>query len=319
MKRVGRTNPVAAVLAAVTALLAGCGTGNNAAGDTAPRTESLSVDGTERTYRVYRPEAAAGSRLPLILAFHGGQGSGQTMARQTRLHDLAARAGCVVAYPDSLEYWQDGRATTGVGAYDVRFVRELVAHLVANESVDAERVYATGLSNGGMFTLRLACEANDLIAAFAPVIASFPVAFAPSCEPGRPVPVMMVNGTDDGLIQWGGGEIFKGRRRGAGGTVIPVEQTVAFWRENNGCAATPVREQLPDRDPDDGTTVQVITYSACAGNSAVTLVRIDGGGHTWPSHDVAGAPLAKRLVGRKSRDYDASSAIWAFFQRHTLP
>ncbi|MEM9056706.1 MAG: PHB depolymerase family esterase [Pseudomonadota bacterium] len=312
---------IALAAAVATALASGCGANQAGTDPAQPVTleqRKLTVGERVRRYRFFDGGAAAQTLVPLVIVFHGGQGDGAKIARQTGLHDLAAREGFAVAFPDSIDYWQDGRATTGTGEWDVRFVRALITTLAERDNVDPKRVYATGASNGGMFTLRLACEANDVIAAFAPVIASFPEPYADRCEPGRAVPVLMVNGTADRLIQWRGGSIFKGARRGAGGEVIPVPDTAAFWQQNNGCDAVAKTEPLPDIDPDDGTRVTRLRYAGCAAGSEFELVRIDGGGHAWPSRTRTAPPAARRLVGNVSADYDASSEVWAFFQRHSL-
>ena len=314
MSRGTRTGVILAA-ALVTMLCAACGANNATVDSVQLERRTLVVDGQERTYRFYKGSA---NPSPLVLVFHGGQGDGEKIARQSEFHNVAARHGFAVAYPDSLQYWQDGRSTTGSGEYDVRFVRELIATLAEADRIDPARVYATGASNGGMFTLRLACEANDVIAAFAPVIASFPESYVDRCKPGRAVPLLMVNGTDDRLIQWRGGTIFKGAKRGAGGTVIAVKETLKFWQQNNKCTGEPDVESLPDIAPDDGTTVTRLRYPRCMAGVEVELVRIDGGGHTWPSLTRTTPPVARRLVGNTSGDYDASSEIWAFFSRHEL-
>ena len=115
-----------------------------------------------------------------------------------------------------------------------------------------------------------------------------------------------------------GGTIFKGARRGAGGTVIAVQETLGFWQQNNQCTGEPEVESLPDIAPDDGTSVTRLRYPRCSAGAEVELVKIDGGGHTWPSPTRTTPPVARRLVGNTSADYDASSEIWDFFSRHRL-
>lgn len=282
-------------------------------------TDSLTVGGVERTFRIKRPATAAPlGGHPAVLVFHGGQGDGSKIAEQTDFDRVAADAGPIVVYPDSTGYWNDGRPETARGVDDVAFVRRLVEHLVQQEGADPKRIYATGASNGGMFTLRLACEAADLIAAAAPVIASFPEQYVSRCRPSRPIPVLMINGTEDRLIQWEGGPILQGRNRGAGGRVIPVIDTFRFWERNNACSGERRERSLPDADPADGTRVTRIMADGCASGAAAELLRVDGGGHTWPGSPLVQTGLLARLVGRVSRDLDASREIWAFFSSRRL-
>jgi len=281
--------------------------------DDALQSATMRVGNVERSYHLYVPTDAPG-RVPLVMVFHGGLGDGLKVARQTRFHALGATRGFAVVYPDSVEHWGDGRSETSRYAEgDIAFVRALAERLVRDGKVDPRRVFATGASNGGMFTLRLACEANDLFAGFAAVIASFPADYVGRCNPARPVPVMLINGTDDRLIKWEGGEIPSGRERGVGGRVIPVRETVAFWRQHNGCASRPETEALPDHEPADGTVVELERYHDCRAPGEVILMRIVGGGHTWPDSALEPPAIVSRIMGNVSRDVNGAEIVWHFF------
>jgi polyhydroxybutyrate depolymerase len=319
---VGSTSPARIVpwLLILAGFIASAGVPTSAgAADPATRSSEhqLTVDGVKRTYYLHPPSKLDGSPVPLVIVFHGGQGDGLKIAGQTGFNQVADHRGFAVAYPNSLGYWNDGRATTtGGSGDDVAFVRALIDHLVKTQNVDRQRVYATGASNGGMFTLRLACEMSDEIAAFAPVVASFPADYRAKCRPHRALPIMMVNGTSDTFIPWQGGSIRKGLFRGAGGEVIPVPDTLEFWRQHNGCASEPSVRQLPDIDKNDGTTAQLITYPNC--REVVRMIRIEGGGHTWPGSEYAASGWIGHLVGKTNRDVNASEAIWEFFKGQAL-
>jgi polyhydroxybutyrate depolymerase len=122
-----------------------------------------------------------------VLAFHGGEGNPLRLAVQTGFNDIADRNGFAVVYPETTGHqWNDGRSTTAGFGDDVRFVNQLIDHLVSSEHIDPARIYATGPSNGGMFTLRLACETSDRIAAFAVVAASFRIRIISVARPSVP-------------------------------------------------------------------------------------------------------------------------------------
>jgi polyhydroxybutyrate depolymerase len=129
---------------------------------------------------------------------------------------------------------------------------------------------------------------------------------------------MMINGTLDTFIQWNGGSIHKGAKRGAGGEVIPVPETARFWREHNSCSAHPTTKQLPDIDKDDGTTVKVLSYPDCKDPGSFLWVQVVGGGHTWPGTKLRKRPFVARLMGAVSQDIDASQMIWDFFKGYRL-
>lgn len=277
---------------------------------------TLRVNGEARSYRLYVPaNVAAHPSLPLILVLHGGGGAGVSMVGMTKgsFHTVADREGALIVYPDALNNnWNDGRddflsKSHTAQVDDVGFLRALVKDLGQRFPVDPARVYATGASNGGMMSIRLACDAADLFAAVAPVIGSMPVGLSETCKPARPIGVVMMNGTEDRLVPYDGGFVLQRR-----GSVLGVEDTARRFAAANGCAALPTTEALPNRDIDDDTRATRITYSGCTAGGGMVLYRIDGGGHTWPM----GAPYAPRLAGRVSQEIDGTAVIWDFLRQY---
>jgi polyhydroxybutyrate depolymerase len=276
-------------------------------------------DGLIRKYLLYIPDSLEQvDNAPLVLVFHGGFGSGKRIAGRVGMNAIADREKFIVAYPDAVDrHWNDGRSTTASGADDVAFILALIERIRQTYSIDEKRIYASGLSNGGYLTTRLACESSDVIAAFAPVISTMPVPLNVNCKPGQPVPVMMINGRDDPLVPWQGGALSSGKRMGGkGGEVISVPDTIEFWRRHNNCSEESAETLLPDKDPGDGTLVKQTAYENCDAGSEVVLLTVIGGGHTWP-----GAPERRRMnkrTGRTSYDINASEVIWNFFKRQAL-
>jgi polyhydroxybutyrate depolymerase len=177
--------------------------------------------------------------------------------------------------------------------------------LSAEFGIDASRVYVTGLSNGAIFTERLGCELADRIAGIAPVAGSMPPGEAANCHPSRPIPVLLMHGTDDPVVPYAGGEVGGS----VGGTVLSAPQTFDVWTQIDGCSGQPVTGQLPDR-AHDGTQVQTQTFSSCSGGTAVALYTIQGGGHTWPGGEQS-APVG--VIGRTTQQFDATEVAWQFF------
>lgn len=291
---------------------------------------SLSYKGTSRSYYLYVPSSyQSGKPMPLVLAFHGGQGTGDRLAASTGLNDIASKEGFIVAYPNGInKQWNDGRNAQGSSPDidDVGFVSALINKLVGEKSIDKNKIYAVGLSNGGMFTQRLACQTSNKIAAFATVSAALPKNLQSTCKPSRPVPIVMINGTADPIVLWQGGEVAKDVRRnrlgqqpsGAGGEVISIPATIAFWRSNNGCAVQPTVEKLPDIQQ-DGTQVTRSQYNNCRNSSQVVTYTVEGGGHGWPgSNVVSQQPRQSALIGTTSKDISASSVVWNFLKSKTL-
>jgi polyhydroxybutyrate depolymerase len=273
-------------------------------------TGSLRYAGQERTYLLHLPPAYDGEdALPLLFAFHGGGGDGEGMEKLTHFSDIADEHGFIVVYPDGIDNnWNDGRPEVNPGVDDVGFISALIDELGDVYGIDTSRVYSTGISNGGMFSFRLACELSDKIAAVAPVAALMGVNLSQNCSPSRSVPVMLIMGTDDPLVPWEGGEI--GGDLARRGFAISAASTVSFWVEVDGCSYSPALEYLPDTDPGDGTRVRKETYSGGHNGTEVVLLAVEGGGHTWPG---GVQYMREKVIGVTSRDIDAGEIIWDFF------
>jgi len=230
------------------------------------------------------------------------------------LNDKADEEGFLVVYPEGSGRF-DRMLTFNAGnccAYavaqqidDVAFTRRMLDDVEEAVTVDRRRIYATGMSNGGMMAYRLAAELWDRIAAIASV--SGPMG-TKECHPGRAVAVMHFHGDADEFAPFHGG-----RGRGLSGTdFYPVDHGIEAWVRANGCDPSPVITQLPDRE-DDGTTVREIRYGGGVDGTEVVLVVIEGGGHTWPGR----APRL-RALGVSTREVSANDMMWDFFRQHPM-
>ena len=284
--------------------------------------ETFEAGGIARTYTAIIPKATP---APLVLVLHGNLQQGDDMRTRTSWPDVARREGLVTVFPDGLNRaWADLRGDAGRAGRappkntdDVAFLSALVAKFVRDGVADPKRVYVTGVSNGGYMTMTLVCTHAELFAAAASVIANFTEAMMASCKPSRPVPMLMMNGTADPLIAYEGG---RGTSRFAVPNVVSTENSIAFWRNNNGCAAGDRRPtKLPDKDKDDSSTVTRIE-SDCPDGRDVVLYRIDGGGHRMPGAfpDARFVRVVDFLLGPQNHDIDGAETIWAFFKTHTL-
>lgn len=270
---------------------------------------SLKIGGVERTYVYFVAESVQGrDGAPLVLVFHGHFGTGAGMARMSQFEQVAAEKGFIVVYPDGIKRsWNDGRGLSSTD--DVAFTRALITEFEQRYHVDRKRIYATGISNGGFFSERLACELSDQIAAVAPVAAIMSDALARVCKPSRPVSVLYMQGTKDPLVPINGGPI--GRNRG---TAMSLEESVRFWRSRNGTQPKGDVTNVPDQ-AHDGTTARRTVFNGGNDGSEVIEYVFEGGGHTWPNGTQY---LPAFVVGPVSHQVDASRVIWEFFARHRL-
>ncbi len=284
-------------------------------------------EGRTRTWLTYRPEHPR-DPAPLVFAFPGSGQSGEALRLATifGFEALADRDGFLLVYAEAWREgsalgpeWNDCRKHTRQPAHledvdDVGFVLEVLEATAREQAIDRARVYAAGVSDGGQMAYRMAAEHPDRFAAIAAVVAQEPAPENSSCrEPRGPISVLVMNGTEDPIIPYEGGEAsFHGWF--SAGEVQSSEGTISHWRRVNGIEGLGTREELPDRDPGDGSTVVRERWRAPTGHEVV-LYSIVGGGHTLPG-GYRGAP--EFLLGVTNRDIDATEAIWTFFRHHRL-
>jgi polyhydroxybutyrate depolymerase len=287
-----------------------------AAAARATQAHTLEVGGLTRSYLLHVPPALPAGPVPLVLVFHGGGGNGSGTERLTRFSELADRERLLVAYPEGIgRNWYDGREFTRSRAHreridDVAFVTAMLDAIARAHAVDPRRIYATGISNGAVFSHYLAAHLAPRIAAIAPVVGG--IADPPDAwlQPAQAVSVLILQGTTDPLVPYRGGAIAFGR-----GRIIDTEDAARRWARLNGAAPEPRPSALP-ADGEGRCGGLRLSYPGGRDGSEVVLVRLDGGGHTWPG----GAQyLPERLVGRVCRDFDATALIWEFFRAHPKP
>ncbi len=274
--------------------------------------KTLVVNGFPRTYRIYVPARRGNRRLPLLIALHGGGGSGAGMERLTQFSRLARQMGFVVIYPDGHNrHWhdrRDPRFLPQASVEDILFINQLLDAVQQEYDIDPQRIYATGISNGGFFSQTLVCDLSHRLAAVAVVASNLPQALAADCPATQPVPILYILGTQDPLIPYEGG-VIRGRK-GRQGVVYSAHASLDYWRNRYQLPARPQEIALPDR-VNDQTTARQITYQR--GQLAVSLITIDGGGHTWPG---GSQYLPKSFIGRVSQDFDGSQMVWQFVSRY---
>jgi polyhydroxybutyrate depolymerase len=253
-----------------------------------------------------------GHPAPLVLAFHGGGSSAGFMADDSRygLQREADQAGFIVAFPNGASRLPGGRLATwnaggccgyarDQGSDDVGFARVVVGAIEARYAVDASRVFATGMSNGGMMAHRLACDAADVFRAVASVAGTDATTH---CSPSRPVSVLHIHARDDDHVRFDGGAgpgAFRDRQSVM--DFISVPETIARWVQRDQCGGSPQRVLQVQGAYCDA-------YKACAGGAQVQLCVTDTGGHSWP-----GADRVRRGKEAASTAIDASATIWKFF------
>lgn len=274
----------------------------------------------QRNFIIHTPTGFTNSTpVPLVLMLHGGGGNMNSAQGFTNLNSVSNANGFLAVYPEGYGVvhsggfsWADGRGTSAdiTGIDDEGFIDKLLDYLIANYSINTNKIYICGFSNGGFMTQRLACQLNQRFAAMASLGSIMDTTLFANCNPLRAIPMMFVMGTDDPLVPYSGGVMNSNPN-----PIVSMETLVNFWKMNNNCLTTSPSINLPDIEPTENSTVTVFNYTNCFCNSNISFYRINGGGHTWPGVEI---PSYEIIAGQTNEDIQASVELWNFFNAHTL-
>jgi polyhydroxybutyrate depolymerase len=283
------------------------------------QSHTLALPDGRREYLI-QPVRGSG-RFPVVILLHGGDSDDKTVWTQTSLPTLGTRFGFIVVAPNASmnKHWNDGRGTVGEGlpssADDIAYLRNLIARLVSHEHADSASVFMVGVSNGGIMTIRFACEEGQLLRAAGNIISNIPQKQAKSCALRKPLPWLSINGDRDPRMPFNGyapGTLISGRPQAG---LDSADQTFALFADRAGCSREVLTEPIPDIDPADGSSAEKRVRSGCAGATTSTQYVLHNAGHSMPG--LAYTPIVARTRGGVNEDIDAGSAIWAHF-RQTL-
>ncbi|MEM6690228.1 MAG: prolyl oligopeptidase family serine peptidase [Planctomycetota bacterium] len=285
--------------------------------------------GETRTYYVARPKNEPEKRkLPTAFCFHGGGGNLEGLRPIVlRLQD----AGFQVITPLGLDgHWNDGRLTKKHAEQDrtiddTAFVQRIIER---TPTIDRTRVYAYGVSNGGMLTHRLGIEKRQLFTAIASVAAPLPkVQQAWRSTPhGEPLPLLFIMGTDDPWLPFNGGKVvtnmaprlFSNDRDWGQGEVQSADETINFWLKKNGLTSMAAGEaDIQDLDPLDGCKAVRKSW-AMQNRPVLQYIEVTGGGHTVPGAEYPEGQAAwlERVFGKTCRDFNTGDELVRFFKQH---
>jgi len=255
---------------------------------------TINVDGTSRSYDLFVPASYdPRAQAPLVLNFHGLLGTPSQQADFSQFNASANDHVMLVAYPEGQRQSFNAGACCGAASSnnvdDVAFARAIVQDVEAKMCVDPQRIYATGMSNGGHMAHRLACEASDVFAATASVAGV--LSLVGLCTPSRPISMLQFHGTADTIV---GYDSFP--------SVVPMMEA---WAARNGCGP------VPEITFDQGD-VLCESWPGCDAGVEVTLCTVEGGGHCWPGN-------ASCIFGNSTTELHASEEIASMFDEQLLP
>jgi polyhydroxybutyrate depolymerase len=264
-----------------------------------------------RQYLVHIPKNYNQNQAtPLVLSLHGGGGNMEYQANEDYYHLISKsdQAGFIAVFPNGNSQLRSGKfATWNAGiccgkardeqSDDVGFIKMVIADIKTKANIDPKRIYANGMSNGGMMSYRLACELADTFTAIAAVAATDGTK---NCTPSKPVSILHIHALDDDHVLFNGGSGVKSETHA---DFVSVPNTISKWVKQNACNLTPERVlQVKGAYCD--------LYSACQNNTQVKLCVTETGGHAWPGGN-------KVRGGAGSTAFNANDLIWDFYQTNT--
>lgn len=260
--------------------------------------------GINREFIMYIPANYSGNEaVPLLFNFHGYTSNATQQMWYGDFRPIADTAGFIIVHPEGTldsngqTHFNVGWLTSSVD--DVGFTLAMIESLSNTYNIDQDRIYSTGMSNGGFMSFHLACELSDRIAAVGSVTGSMTLGSLPNCNPTHQIPVIQIHGTADGTVTYTGTAFSE-----------PVTTVVDFWANFNNCDSTPQTENVPDIATNDGTTVEKFTYSNGDNCAEVIHYKVSNGSHTW-----AGAPFP---TAGTNYDIDASLEVWKFVSQYDI-
>lgn len=277
--------------------------------------KEIIVDNQKRHFLIHLPTGfEVMARLPVVLALHGSGGDSKIASRHYNMNGLADANGFIVVYPNAInglwnlnwsKYHNRGLAN------DYTFISTLLDELSSHYKADSNRIFCTGISRGGVFSLLLAWQLCGRIRAIAPVCASIPNGIKNEWTFAHALPVLLINGTEDPLINYrgGAGKVSVPYSGGQPINMMATEELVQKILALNNCQSKPIVKNLADNDPKDGCVATDYKYN-CRG-VAMEFIKITGGGHSWPG----GYQYEPRsVIGNLCKDFSASEKIFEFFK-----
>lgn len=260
--------------------------------------DSLFIDGHYRSFHFNKP-ATNNANASLIFVLHGSGGNGRkTMGGAAKLMALADSEHVLLVFPDGYkENWNECRkmapAAANVENIDENtFFSKMIDYCAANYKINAAKVFVVGTSGGGHMAYTLAMTMPEKIKAITAIVANIPVPSNMDCiEKKMPMPVMIINGTNDPTNPYNGGISAKNK-----GLVRSTDETLHYWATLDGYKGEPTMIALPDTNPNDGKTIERYTYKE-KGKPEVTLLKVINGEHNFP------------------KDIDVYLESWNFFKR----
>jgi polyhydroxybutyrate depolymerase len=262
--------------------------------------DSILIEGNYRTFHFLK---SVNSKSSVVFVLHGSNGNGLGMESRTKkLEEIANSENILLVYPDGYKrFWNECRKTANSEANHLNinenaFFGGMIDYFKEKYLIDEKKVFAVGTSGGGHMAYKLALTMPEKFRAITAIIANLPETDNLDCpEKHIAMPVMIINGTEDKVNPYGGGEVIIANNLSLG-FVRSTDKTFAYWSSLAGYKKQPKMKKLPDNDPKDGKTIEKYTFKK-EKKPEVTLLKVIGGKHDYPN------------------DIDVHLEAWTFFKR----
>jgi len=265
---------------------------------------SINHGGITRDYILYVPNSyVTGNQVPLVFNFHGYSSNATQQMWYGDFRAIADTAGFIIVHPEGtldnsgVTHWNVGWGGSTVN--DINFTSTLIDSIASEYSINLDRVYSTGMSNGGFMSYQLACELSDRIAAIASVTGSMNLGWFNSCNPSHPMPVMEIHGTLDPTVSYNASSFTES-----------IPNIMDFWENFNNCNSTAIVTNVPNTNTADGCTAEHQIWENGSNGVAVEHYKIIDGEHSWP-----GALFPNGIT---NQDINAAEKIWEFFNNYDI-
>jgi len=263
---------------------------------------TISYEDIDRTFILYVPSSYnSSSKQPLVFNFHG---YGSNASQQMAYGDLRSQAdanGFILVHPEALDdifgtsYWNIKGWSESVHD-DVKFTENLINLLMDKYSINAERIYSTGMSNGGFFSFHLACNLSASFAAVASVTGSMTYSTFDNCNPRKPTPVLQIHGSLDATVPHKGSDTRN---------MKSIMEVMEYWKGNNGCDDYLLA--TPGITPGTTSWTETYLYDNCLNGTQNIHLYVQGADHIWPGS-----------IFVSIKDPDASQKVWDFFSKYDI-
>mgnify|MGYP001221794096 FL=1 len=265
-------------------------------------------DGLSRDYIMYIPNSyEENESLPIVFNLHGGSGTADEHINYVSdMRGLSDSEKFILVYPQAssdsngIPIWNLGGVNSkATDVDDVGYISHLIDKISEFYSVDKDRVYVTGFSNGGYLSFELACKLSSRIAAFASVAGHMFIDTFDECSPTHPTPFLSINGTEDNY-------------NGIAGYYLPIENSNNYWIDYNNTDLNPNITDLEDVNTSDGSTVKLYSWKNGTNGVEIEHYKVIGGDHSWPSLN------SDSDKDMSNGDIDSDRIIWEFFSRFDI-